>query len=305
MDTNSKWFRMVLSLTVAGSVYMSVFYFLFKALQGISGPIIIAYLISSIATGYVASKTYSNGMFELAVVGFFSPYLFYAVILRHFRIFPIALFFYKSYYHVYILLVSTISMLTALFASAEFREKIKRGQKGFTDSSIVEYLKKLRIKVYLTIVIGTAILTPDPTPFSMTIFSYVFYFIYEMIILFAKVFSKNNLKEIFKRSYKDLPEGERDVRILEDVSIDSGFKSWVERGKRGPLLVLVLTIIFPFIGYFLVGMGFEAFFLFFIGAVLTLKFGYVIKIVFLVIFIYIFPFIRAISYKRIYYGKNS
>lgn len=61
----------------------------------------------------------------------------------------------------------------------------------------VQTLKDNRKQLFVVIILFTAILTPDPTPFSMLFMSIPFYILYEITIL---VLNKTSRKEVFDES---------------------------------------------------------------------------------------------------------
>lgn len=123
MNANSKLKKAIISLTLAGFVYVFTFYFLIIALQTFPVPEFFIYFIASVATGLTVSKTYFNGLRELAVIGFFSPYVLFSVLITFLKGDPLLVFW--AFSTNYIIIVPVVSMLSALFYKKDFRDTIR------------------------------------------------------------------------------------------------------------------------------------------------------------------------------------
>lgn len=135
METESKFLRAILSLTIGGIAYWvilgllgTVGTFIFSLIPNLSKiPMDFSglfYLASSIPTGYIASKIYSNGIIGLSVVGFLSPFLLVTIFVVLFSKGPGLSLAYVLPPDKYVILVPLFSMLSALFFKKEFRSKI-------------------------------------------------------------------------------------------------------------------------------------------------------------------------------------
>ncbi len=96
-----------------------------NVVSGFSIPAFLFFITPAIPAGYIVSKTYSNGLVGLAMIGVLSPYFIFLLFVLFTEV-SLDIIFYAFPSLNYIALIPIVSMFSALFSRKDFRDKVRK-----------------------------------------------------------------------------------------------------------------------------------------------------------------------------------